>query len=149
MIINKKIRSSFVTLLTLFEFIFLLLGVSLPLATIDEFWFFSSEFSLISLSYNLFYSKEYVLSIVIITFGLIFPIFKIMQRVFISGFLRTLPIHKFALLDIFLLSFLVFGGKISYFYEVNLQLGFYFMLSSIILSSLYLIIKHNESTNKS
>ena len=149
MIINKKIRSRFVTLLTLFEFIFLLLGVSLPLATIDEFWFFSSEFSLISLSYNLFYSKEYILSIVIITFGLIFPIFKIMQRVFISSFLSTLPIHKFALLDIFLLSFLVFGGKISYFYEVDLQLGFYFMLSSIILSSLYLIIKHNEFTNES
>ena len=138
---NKNdIKQSFLNLLIFFEFMFLLLGVSLPLATIDEFWFFSSEFSVVSLAYTLFNSREYALATIIIAFGLIFPILKIFQHSLQSQFLQTLPLHKFALLDIFLLSFLVFGGKMSYFYAVDLQLGFYFMLFSILLSFLHIII---------
>ena len=141
---KNEIKQSLLKLLTLFEFIFLLLGVTLPLATIDEFWFFSSEFSVVSLAHTLFNSKEYPLAIVIITFGLIFPILKIFQHSFAAQFFKTLPLHKFALIDIFLLSFLIFGGKMSYFYEVNLQLGFYFMLSSILLSFLHVLVVHNQ-----
>ena len=145
--IKSKIRYNILKLFTFFEFMFLLLGVSLPLATIDEFWFFSSEFSVLSLVYTLFNSKEYALAIIIVAFGLIFPIFKIFQYRFESQLFQTLPLHKFALLDIFLLSFLVFGGKISYFYEVDLQLGFYFMLSSILLSFLHVLLVHNQFKN--
>ena len=142
---NKNdIKQSLVKLLTFCEFMFLLLGVSLPLATIDEFWFFSSEFSVLSLAYTLFNSKEYAIAVVIIAFGLIFPILKIFLHSFASRLFKTLPLHKFALLDIFLLSFLIFGGKMSYFYDVNLQLGFYFMLSSILLSFLHNSIVHNQ-----
>ena len=137
---ENQINVSLLRLLKFFEFVFLLLGVSLPLATIDEFWFFSSEFSILSLVYTLFNSEEYALSVIIITFGLIFPILKFFQDSFKSTFFQTFPLYKFALLDIFLLSFLVFGGKLSYFYEVNLQLGFYFLLSSILLSFLHVII---------
>ena len=145
--IKNEIKQSLLKLITFFEFTFLLLGVSLPLATIDEFWFFSSEFSVVSLAYTLFNSKEYTLAIIIITFGLIFPILKIFQHSFTSRFFQTLPLHKFALIDIFLLSFLIFGGKMSYFYEVNLQLGFYFMLSSILLSFLHILFFHNQLKN--
>ena len=142
---NKNdIQQSLLKLLIFFEFMFLLLGVSLPLATIDEFWFFSSEFSVVSLAYTLFNSKEYALAVIIIAFGLIFPILKIFQHSFASRLFKTLPLHKFALLDIFLLSFLIFGGKMSYFYDVNLQLGFYFMLSSILLSFLHILVVHNQ-----
>ena len=144
---KNQINHSLIKLLTVFEFVFLLLGVSLPLATIDEFWFFSSEFSVVSLAYTLFNSMEYALAIIIITFGLILPILKIFQRSFALRFFHTLPLHKFALLDIFLLSFLIFGGKMSYFYEVNLQVGFYFMLSSIFLSFLHVLLVHKELNN--
>ena len=142
--ITNQIKHSFLKLLTFFEFMFLLLGVSLPLATIDEFWFFSSEFSVVSLAYTLFNSKEYTLSIIIIAFGLIFPILKIFHHSFASQVFQTLPLYKFALIDIFLLSFLIFGGKMSYFYTVNLQSGFYFMLSSILLSFLHILLTHNQ-----
>ena len=71
MAILTKREKTFTKLILACEFVFLLLGVSLPLATIDEFWFFTSEFSLISLSYTLFSNKEYLLSTVIVTFGLI------------------------------------------------------------------------------
>ena len=142
--ITSQIKHSFLKLLSFFEFMFLLLGVSLPLATIDEFWFFSSEFSVLSLAYTLLNCKEYALATIIIAFGLIFPILKVFQQSFVSRLFKTLPLHKFALLDIFLLSFLIFGGKMSYFYEVNLQLGFYFMLSSVLLSFLHVLIIHNQ-----
>ncbi len=123
-----------------FELFFLLLGVSLPLATIDEFWFFSSEFSVLSLSYILFINNEYILAFIIIFFGLIVPAFKIVIRVTRPSLLTILPLQKFAMLDVFLLSFLIFGGKLSYFYEVTLQFGFYFMLSSIILGYLAILM---------
>jgi len=132
----------YLKILTLIEFTCLILGVFLPLATIDEFWFFTSEFSVASLSYNLIVNNEYILAIVIIAFGFLFPCLKLFQRLMNPEFINTFPIHKFSMLDIFLLSFLVFGGKLSYFYEVNMQIGFYFMLSSILLSYLYLIIKN-------
>ena len=137
-------NQSFLKSLTFLELIFLMLGVCLPLATIDEFWFFSSEFSVVSLAYTLFNAKEYTLSFIIINFGLIFPILKILQRLFASGAYLNLPLHKFALLDIFLLSFLVFGGKLSYFYQVNLKVGFYFMLSSVLLSYVNVVILWNQ-----
>jgi len=128
------------------ELILLLLGVSLPLATIDEFWFFSSEFSVISLTYTLAINQEYTLATVILIFGFIFPLIKILQKVFASTFFSSLPLYKFSMIDIFLLSFLVFGGKLSYFYDVHLKLGFYCMLLSVVLS--YILIISSKKTSR-
>lgn len=133
-------QNSLVKLLSPLEFLFLILGVTLPLATIDEFWFFSSEFSIVSLAVVLLKNNEYVLGSIIVIFGIIIPSMKIFQRYKKVNFLKKWPLHKFSMLDIFLLSFLIFGGKLSYFYEVNLKLGFYFLLSSIFLSYLSLFI---------
>ena len=44
--------------LILFETIFLFCGVYFPLARIDEFWFFSSEFSILSLTRDLYINGE-------------------------------------------------------------------------------------------
>ena len=120
--------------LIIIELSLLILGVSLPLATIDEFWFFSSEFSLLSLTFTLFNSHEYILSLIVIFFGFIVPMLKIFRSVFASHLINALPLEKFSMLDIFLLSFLIYGGKLSYFYDVDLKIGFYFLLSSICLS---------------
>ena len=113
------------------ECLLLSLAVTLPLASIDEIWFFSSNFSVLSLTITLFHGKEYTLSSVIILFGFVIPALKIYQRLFPIRLFTQLQLHKFSMLDIFLLSFLIFGGKLSYFYEVNLQIGFYFLITSI------------------
>ena len=146
--LEAQTSKTVIKLITSFEFIFLLLGVSLPLATIDEFWFFTSEFSVLSLTYSLFSNREYTLATIIVTFGFIIPIIKIFQKILAHRFLTTFPLHKLSMLDVFLLSFLVFGGKLSYFYQVNLQIGFYLMLSSIFLSYLSLIISWNASSKQ-
>ena len=113
MTIQIQASKNVIKLLTTFELIFLLLGVSLPLATIDEFWFFTSEFSVLSLTYTLFSNREYALAIVIVTFGFIIPMIKIFQKIAETRFSNNFPLYKFSMLDVFLLSFLVFGGKVS------------------------------------
>ena len=42
--------------------------------------------------------------------------------------------QKFSMVDVFLLSFLVYGSKISETYEVTLGIGAYFLMVSIALS---------------
>ena len=53
---------------------------------------------------------------------------------------KELNLHKFSMVDIFLLSFIVFASKTSNYFEVHLLHGFYFLFSSMILSFLYVII---------
>ena len=68
------------------ETIFLFSGVYFPLARIDEFWLFSSEFSILSLTRDLYINGEMLLSIIIIIFGFIFPLIKIISKVFNTKF---------------------------------------------------------------
>ena len=116
-----------------FELIFLLLGVYYPLAKINEFWFFKSEFSILSISYDFFINEELVLFFVVFFFGFIFPILKITSRILKINFVERFNLHKFSMVDIFLISFLVFIGKGSSFFDIELGIGFYFLIFSIFL----------------
>lgn len=126
--------------LILLETIFLFSGVYFPLARIDEFWLFSSEFSILSLTRDLYINGEMILSIIIIIFGFIFPLIKIISKVFNTKFAENLNLHKFSMVDIFLLSFVVFAGKTSNYFEIHLLIGFYFLLISVLINYLYIIL---------
>jgi len=129
-------------LLLLCEFIFLCLGVYLPLAVIDEFWILSSEFSLLNLTERLLIEREWVLGFVVFLFGILFPILKIIIRLLNVKILEKFNLHRFSMVDIFLLSFLVFSGKLSKFYELELLIGFYFLLTSILLGYIQIIFQN-------
>lgn len=126
--------------LILLETIFLFCGVYFPLARIDEFWLFSSEFSILSLTRDLYINGEILLSIIIIIFGFIFPLIKIISKVFNTKFAENLNLHKFSMVDIFLLSFVVFAGKTSNYFEIHLLIGFYFLLISVLINYFYIIL---------
>jgi|TARA_B100000959_G_scaffold217505_1_gene229427 uncharacterized paraquat-inducible protein A len=126
-------------LLIVCESIFLCLGVYLPLATIDEFWIISSEFSILSLSEKLLIENEWTLGLLVFLFGVIFPIFKIITRLFYIKIFEKFNLHRFSMVDIFLLSFLVFMGKLSRFFEIELLIGFYFLLLSICVGYIQII----------
>mgnify|MGYP001174401043 FL=1 len=126
--------------LILFETIFLFCGVYFPLASIDEFWFFSSEFSILTLTRDLYINGEILLSVIIIIFGFIFPCIKIISKVINIQFIENLYLHKFSMVDIFLLSFIVFAGKTSNYYEIHLLIGFYFLLTSVLINYFYIIL---------
>jgi len=112
----------------------LLAGTSLPLVSITEFWIFENEFSVLSLSRTLLLSNEILLAAVVFSFGFMFPLAKIITN-FFEG-LGSIPktIQRFSMLDVFLLSFLVYGSKISGSYDVVLGAGFYFLCVALTLS---------------
>ena len=138
--------------LSFIEFILLILGVILPIAKIDEFWFFTSEFSILSIAKDLMINNEFFLAIIVISFGLIFPIVKIICRHTNIQFINRYNLHKFSMVDIFLISFLVFASKASSFFDMEILLGFYFLITSVLLGYFQIvfkkIIKINSTNNK-
>ena len=122
------IASGFLELICLFA------GTSLPLVSITEFWIFENEFSILSLSGTLLLSNEVLLAIIVFSFGFVFPLAKLITS-FFEG-LGSIPttIQRFSMVDVFLLSFLVYGSKISGSYEVVLGAGFYFLCVALTLS---------------
>lgn len=127
--------------LSFIEFILLILGVMLPIAKIDEFWFFTSEFSILSIAKDLMINNEYFLGIIVISFGLMFPIVKIICRHTNVQFINRYNLHKFSMVDIFLISFLVFASKVSNFFEMEILLGFYFLVASVLLGYFQIVFK--------
>ena len=126
------------------EFFFLILGVTLPIARIDEFWIFIFEFSVLSISKNLILNNEFLLGIIVIVFGLIFPIIKIILRHTNLAIIQNFNLHKFSMVDIFLISFLVFTGKLSNFFEIEILLGFYCLFISMLLGYIQILIKKRD-----
>ena len=116
------------------ELVCLLAGTSLPLVSITEVWIFENEFSILSLSGTLLLSNEILLAVVVCSFGFVFPLAKIITS-FFEG-LGTIPttIQRFSMVDVFLLSFLVYGSKIAGSYDVVLGAGFYFLCVALTLS---------------
>lgn len=126
-----------------FELIFLLLGVYYPLAKMKEFWIFKSEFSILSISYDFFVNQELALFFVVFFFGFVFPVLKIISKIFTINFVERFNLHKFSMVDIFLISFLVFIGKSSNFFDIQLGIGFYFLIFSIFLGYFQILLSRN------
>ena len=111
----------------------LLVGATLPLASITEFWIFESDFSILSLFYTLISSGEILLATIVFGFGFLFPLAKIITSS-LDG-LGSIPVtvQRFSMVDVFLLSFLVYGSKVSETYDVALGAGFYFLCCALAL----------------
>ena len=79
-------------------------------------------------------SNEILLAIIVFSFGFVFPLAKLITS-FFEG-LGSIPttIQRFSMVDVFLLSFLVYGSKISGSYDVVLGAGFYFLCVALTLS---------------
>ena len=123
-------------ILSIAEAVILGMGVFLPFAYIKEFWLFKSEFSVFSLVVTLIESKNFLLGFSILIFGILIPILRLLTNNFPINFLRKINLHRLAMLDLFLASFLVFSSQSSYFFEVTLLKGFYFLLIAALLSYL-------------
>ena len=120
-------------LLALLELIFFSFGISLPLLSVSEFWFFKNEVSLINIVYGLFENAEYLLALIVAIFGVLIPLIKVSSRLMGLKFLEKFQLHKFAMLDIFLISFIVFSSKFASLFDAKIGVGFYFLLASILI----------------
>ena len=120
-------------MLALLELIFFSFGISLPLLSVSEFWFFKNEVSLINIVYGLFGNAEYLLALIVAIFGVLIPLIKVFSRLMGLKFLEKFQLHKFAMLDIFLISFIVFSSKFASLFDAKIGVGFYFLLASILI----------------
>ena len=120
-------------LLALLELIFFGFGISLPLLSVSEFWFFKNEISLIDIVYGLFENAEYFLAVIVSTFGVVIPLIKVSSRLMGLKFADKFQLHKFAMLDIFLISFIVFSSKFASLFDAKIAIGFYFLSASIVI----------------
>ena len=128
----------FQKLLALLELIFFGFGISLPLLSVSEFWFFKNEVSLINIVYGLFENAEYLLALIVVTFGALIPLMKISARLIGLNFFDKFQLHKFAMLDIFLISFIVFSSKFASLFDAKIGIGFYFLSASILIGFIQL-----------
>ena len=126
--------------LTILELVFFLLGISLPLMIVQEFWFFRNEISLIYIIIGLLMNGEYLLCLVVSVFGLIIPLIKINGRLLNIQYLDRLPLYKFSMLDIFLISFIIFASKFSIIFNAKIDIGFYFLLASTLIGFLQVVL---------
>lgn len=133
--------------LAILELLFFLLGISLPLIVVQEFWFFRNEISLINIVIGLLMNGEYLLSTVITVFGVIVPLIKITGRLLSVRSLNKLPLHKFSMLDIFLMSFIIFASKFSLIFNAKIEIGFYFLLGSILIGLLQLVFFTHKNSH--
>ena len=120
-------------LLALLELIFFGFGISLPLLSVSEFWFFKNEISLIDIVYGLFENAEYFLAVIVSIFGVVIPLIKVSSRLMGLKFVDKFQLHKFAMLDIFLISFIVFSSKFASLFDAKIAIGFYFLSASILI----------------
>ena len=118
------------------EAVLLFLGIFSPFSRIEEFWVFEEEFSIFSLIFSLFDQQNFLLAVTILAFGVLIPFVRLCANCIPSSKLKNLNLHKLAMLDIFLISFLIFSSQSSYFFEVNLLKGFYFLFGALVVSYL-------------
>lgn len=123
---NKIIR-----LLITLELIFLICGVFSPIAKINELWLFNSSYSLYSILLKLFNEGEIFIGIIVGVFGIFFPFLKIVSKYSKTNFFEKTNLQKFSMLDIFILSLIIFSSKTSIYFEIDFLIGFYFLIISI------------------
>ena len=127
----------------------LFLGIFSPFARIQEFWIFEEEFSIYSLILSLFDQQNFLLGLTILAFGILIPFVRLCTNCIPSFKLENLNLHKLAMLDIFLISFLIFSSQMSYFFEIKLLKGFYFLFAALVASYLnHWIAKGRDNVNK-
>ena len=116
------------------EAVLLFLGIFFPFARIQEFWIFKEEFSIHSLILALFDQQNFLLGGAILVFGVLIPFMRLCTNFIPIAKLKNLNLHKLAMVDIFLISFLLFSSQLSYFFEVSLLKGFYFLFAALVVS---------------
>lgn len=125
-----------------------LLGVALPIMTIEKFWLLQNRFSILSAVWQLWVEGRYGLLLLIGCFSLLLPLLKLAV---IGQALLQLPaadvrsskllhwIHvmgRWSMLDVFVVAVMVVSVKLSAVAAVQMHAGLYAFALSILLTML-------------
>jgi len=115
------------------ESFILILGMTLPLLGVNQFWIFKENQSLLDILLIFYKTNEFFLLILVSTMGFALPILKVCLRFANYDEVLIRYISRFSCIDIFLIAILVFVSKSSTFIKVELLEGFYFLCVGVLL----------------
>ena len=121
----------------------LALGVSLPSIKLTKFYFFSTEYSLITTVMTLLKRNQIFLGSLVFVFSILLPIFKILYLILLTtmtpealerqyGRLRALEwLGKWSMHDVLVLALMIFFIKSQGIYDATSLLGVYFFTLAV------------------
>ncbi|HEX4894429.1 MAG TPA: paraquat-inducible protein A, partial [Hyphomicrobiaceae bacterium] len=122
----------------------LALGVSLPSIKLTKFYFFSTEYSLISTVYTLIQRNQVFLGSLVFIFSILLPVFKILYLVMLTTMtaealerqyfrLRALEwLGKWSMHDVLVLALMIFFIKSQGIYDATSLSGVYFFTLAVV-----------------
>ncbi len=122
----------------------LALGVSLPSIKLTKFYFFSTEFSLISTVWTLIQRNQIFLGAIVFVFSILLPVFKILYLIILTTMpmdvlqrqyrrLRALEwLGKWSMHDVLVLALMIFFLKSSGIYDARSLSGVYFFTAAVV-----------------
>ncbi len=122
----------------------LALGISLPSIKLTKFYFFSTEFSLISTVWTLLQRNQIFLGVIVLVFSILLPVFKILYLVILTTMppdalqrqyrrLRALEwLGKWSMHDVLVLALMIFFLKSSGIYDARSLSGVYFFTAAVV-----------------
>jgi paraquat-inducible protein A len=122
----------------------LALGISLPSIKLTRFYFFSTEFSLISTVWTLYQRNQIFLGAIVFIFSILLPVFKILYLVILTTMpmdvlqrqyrrLRALEwLGKWSMHDVLVLALMIFFLKSSGIYDARSLSGVYFFTAAVV-----------------
>lgn len=133
--------------------VLLFIGLRLPVITVRKLWE-KNTFSIISGIINLWKTKYYILSFIILFFSVIFPIVKLMT-LFAIWFVRLREeqrkwllyglalLGKWSMLDVFVTAILIVSIKLGALAAAKAEAGIYYFALSILLAMLATNLQNN------
>ncbi|WP_456378404.1 paraquat-inducible protein A [Thiolapillus sp.] len=137
-----------VNLLLLLAVALLVLGLKLPLLTVEKFYIFGNTVSLLSAISQLWQEQEKALAILLGGFSVVFPAIKLLLLFLVwnledsnSGrhqrHLQWLATYsKWSMLDVFVVALLVVTVKLGALAQAQVEFGLYAFAASVILTML-------------
>jgi paraquat-inducible protein A len=122
----------------------LALGVSLPSIKLTKFYFFSTEFSLISTVWTLIQRNQIFLGSIVLIFSILLPVFKILYLIILTTMpldvlqrqyrrLRALEwLGKWSMHDVLVLALMIFFLKSQGIYDARSLSGVYFFTAAVV-----------------
>lgn len=145
---NKPPSSLLINLLLCAALILLLIGLYIPIITVEKFYLFSNTVSLLSALQQLWLSAEWGLFALILTFSVIFPIGKIALLLIICNlpfantqshqrWLHRVAVYgKWSMLDVFVVALLVVTIKLGALAQAKVEWGIYAFAASVVITLL-------------
>jgi paraquat-inducible protein A len=137
-----------VNLLLILAVALLVVGLQMPILTLEKFYFFSNTVSLLSALKQLAVESEWGLFALVGAFSVVFPILKNLALLIVWNFdaaqgaghrrhLQWLAVFsKWSMLDVFVVALLVVSVKLGSLAEAHVGMGIYAFAASVILTTL-------------